>query len=193
MLLYQKRFEQFSRSPWASLFIFCWAFLEASVWFIFPEFLLVLLVLGAPKRSLNFVGWAAVGSLLGGSVGFIASRYDPVAAQGLLNAVPLITPGMIAQVHLWFAENGTLAVLYQLLSLIPYKTFVLLSGHYQLDFILFILLSALARIPRFLLATLVVSGVSRIIKRKAAHLFWALYPLLVLINLVMIIINTARY
>lgn len=126
-------------------------------WPILPD-LLIFAVAGLAGR-----GWwrvclaAAAGSVAGGIGGFALSWLRGSSAP--LEYLPLVTEGMIHQAGQWLASEGSIAVLRQPLSGIPYKVFVYLSGSGRTSFTVFVLASVVARTGRLL----VIGGVSALL------------------------------
>lgn len=127
-----------------------WGVAEALFWPIFPDFLVLAVVPAAPKRWWKLAVAASVGSVLGGAAGYLLARLT--GSSSMLNAMPLVTAGMVTQAETWIAAEGWLGVLRQPLSGIPYKVFVYLSGAKGVGFPGFVWASALARGIRLLAA-----------------------------------------
>ena len=116
--------EEFLASGWASALIFFWAFGEAIVWFVIPEFLLLLIVFLKIKKKTRLLAYDLLGTAVGTIVGLSIA---PIIHPDILS-IPYITQGMIQQVGIWYHAFGILALLFQPFSGVPYKVFVLTAG-----------------------------------------------------------------
>jgi len=172
------KFRSFALSRTAVWVTLGWAFLEALVWPVVPDFLLLPLVLAAPARALVFLGAAAAGSLSGGLVAYLLGS-GPLGT-GLLEAAPLVTDPMVASAWRTLTEQGPAGLLAQPLSGIPYKAFALQAVPAGLDLPGYVLMSAIARVGRFAcvaLGGLVLARLLRPFWERFLAPFLALYTL----------------
>lgn len=122
---------------------FVWGFGEALIWPVIPDFYVFALVPASPERWWLIAASTSAGSVVGGALGFWLAF-----ARGStwpMDFAPLVTEGMIHQAGTWLASYGSLGVLRQPLSGIPYKVFVYLAGAGKQSFLAFFIASILAR------------------------------------------------
>src|SRR5207344_365104 len=96
-----------------------------------------------------------VGALIGGTILFYCGR-NPSAATTLLTALshlPGISPPLIEGARVGLEQHGSSALFFGLLSGIPYKLFVLQAAQTGINPGIFLMVSACARLFRFLMVT----------------------------------------
>ena len=142
-----------------------WGLAEATVFFLVPDVLLTWIALHDRGRAIRACFAALAGALLGGALLFTWGARDPAAARALLDRVPSISRGMIERVEAEIAERGAVATVLGPLRGTPYKIYAALSGEKGERLARFLAVSVLARLPRFLLLTLVAAGVSALLRR----------------------------
>lgn len=161
--------RSFASSPAALVLVFAWAFLEAIAWPIVPEFLVVLLVLAAPRRVLVLAGIAAVGSVVGGLLSF---GIDALGwGDALLGRVPLVTERMADQAAAWLRDAGAAGLLHQPLSGVPYKVFALQASDAGLGPAAFVVMSAVVRGARVVVLSLAFAAGAALTQRWMHRLF----------------------
>ena len=104
-----------------ALGIFVWAFAEAYVWPVVPDVALASAAFLVPEGAAWFAAAAVVGSAVGGATAMTAYR------QGLRWPLPLVTPRMRSKVATWL-DRGAVGLVYQPLTTVPYKVFVVEGG-----------------------------------------------------------------
>lgn len=140
--------------PHAKIALFLIALIEASVFPIPPDILLLALALGRPELSLRFAMLATAGSTIGAAIGY---------AIGLLFFASIATPilelyGAMEQfdhVQELFQEYGIVLVLIAGFSPIPFKLITIAAGVFGLPFWAFILAAFCSRGARFYLEAIV--------------------------------------
>lgn len=137
-----------------------WGFAEALWWPIIPDFFVFGAAPVAPTRWWRLALFTSGGSVIGGTVGF----WFAFARQNTwpMDFAPLVTEGMIDQAGRQLADLGSLAVLAQPLSGIPYKIFVYLAGAGRLSFVVFFAASIAARSFRIFVVTAVSAGLGKL-------------------------------
>ncbi|MDX8397544.1 MAG: YqaA family protein [Mariprofundaceae bacterium] len=134
-------------AKWALFFI---AFIEASVFPIPPDILLLALALGRPDLSLRFAAICTAGSSLGAVLGYVIGLFlFASVAEPLLQMY-----GAVEQFHhveALFLEWGLWLVLIAGFSPIPFKVITIAAGAFGLPFIGFIIAAVLSRGARFFL------------------------------------------
>lgn len=161
-----------------------WGLAEATVFFIVPDVLLSWIALRSRKRALLACLWATGGALAGGAILWLVGRHDPEPARALFATLPAINDGMIENVRSQLHTSGLKALFLGPLSGTPYKIYALEAASIDYGLGMFVLISLPARLIRFLLVSLVASGISKLLNRmpgmrhlQILHvLFWtALY------------------
>ncbi len=136
--------------PQASLALFFIAVIEASVFPIPPDVLLIALGLGAPAAALRFAAIATAGSVLGAVLGYAIGAFMFAAI-----AAPLLefyhAMDEFARLEEWFAAYGVGIVLLAGFSPIPFKVVTIAAGAFGLSFVPFVLACAASRGARFFL------------------------------------------
>jgi membrane protein YqaA with SNARE-associated domain len=113
------------------------------------------------RRALRACAWALAGALVGGALMYGWGERDLAGAERVLDAVPAISPAAIAGVGDDIATRGVWAVFLGPLSGTPYKIYAVESAPRGLSLPRFLAVSIPARLLRFVLVTLLVTGVAR--------------------------------
>lgn len=168
------RFERAAaaaRSRAALVVMGVWAVAEALAWPVIPDFLLLPLVVLAPRLWRHLFLAALAGSLLGGTLSYAAGRVE--AGRVLLEYAPLVTDRMVDVAGDRLREDGVAGLLTQPLSGIPYKAFSYQAAE-SVGPAQFVVFSALARGARFLAVAVLAALAGRwarpVCERFAPHL-----------------------
>jgi membrane protein YqaA with SNARE-associated domain len=144
-----------AETPYGAWALFILAFSESSFFPVPPDVLLIALAVGKPEKSLKFAWLCAAGSVLGGIVGyfigwqFMASIGDRIVAfYGLTERV--------AHIESLYNQYDAWAVGIAGFTPIPYKVFTITAGAFKIDFLVFVLASAVSRSARFFLVGLLI-------------------------------------
>lgn len=130
---------------WALLAI---AFIESSFFPIPPDVLLMALCVGAPTKSFRFAAVCALGSVLGGMMGYGIGfwGYEVIGE-------PIVRfyhgEAVMAKIQVWYQEYGFLGNLIAAITPIPYKVFTISSGVFRFPFFSFLAASVIGRSVRF--------------------------------------------
>ncbi|MFQ5581539.1 MAG: YqaA family protein [Mariprofundaceae bacterium] len=136
--------------PQAQVALFLIAVIEASVFPIPPDVLLIALALGRPDIGLRLAGLATSGSVLGAALGYgIGMMLFSSVAEPLLRFYGAMAE--FEHVQALFAEYGLWVVLIAGFSPIPFKVITIAAGAFGLPFAGFILASLVSRGARFYL------------------------------------------
>lgn len=142
-------------TPYGSWALFLLAFAESSFFPIPPDVLLIALAVGKPEKSLKFALICSLGSVLGGALGYLigwqlmAVVGDKIVAfYGLTDKVSYIA-SLYNQYDAW-------AVGIAGFTPIPYKVFTITAGAFKINFIIFLMASAVSRSARFFLVGLLI-------------------------------------
>jgi hypothetical protein len=120
--------------------------------------------------------WAALGAGAGGALMYLWSVHDPAGAESAVLAVPAVSAPMLETARAAMAGEGWFAAtLAGPLSFTPYKVYAILAPQAGAGLAAFVAASILARLPRFLAASLGAALLSRLAPRIPLRwLNWAL-------------------
>ena len=136
--------------PQAQVALFAIAVIEASVFPIPPDILLLALALGRPAIALRLAAISTTGSVLGAAVGYLIGMLLLVSvAQPLLEFYGAMPE--FHRVQELFRQYGSLVVLAAGFSPIPFKVITISAGAFGLSFSGFIGAALLSRGARFFL------------------------------------------
>jgi membrane protein YqaA with SNARE-associated domain len=162
--------EKFFHSKESNALIATWAAAEAIIWFVIPEFLLVLIMFMKVRRKIQLVTYDILGTVIGTTIAL--ALHLPERA---LLSVPYIYQGMISHVHQWFGEHGIWGIFFQPFSGVPYKVFNALASEYGFFIPFFIILAVVARMIRYLIVYEITKAlypfVHRFVRKHYAILF----------------------
>jgi membrane protein YqaA with SNARE-associated domain len=136
--------------PFGELGLFAIAFIEASVFLIPPDLILIPLVLANPELGLWYAFVCICGSVLGAVFGYFLGKRGgrPVLKK-------IVPENTILKVEEYFQKYGELAVGIAALTPIPYIAFTTTAGAMKMDLNKVVFVSILGRTGRFLPLTLV--------------------------------------
>lgn len=164
--------EKFFHSKESNILITTWAAAEAVVWFVIPEFLLILIMFMKVRRKIQLVKYDILGTVIGTVVALTLHLPEKT-----LLSFPYVYQGMITHVHQWFSEYGILGIFFQPFSGVPYKVFNALALDYEFFIPLFIILAVVARMIRYLIVYEITKAlypfVHRFVRKHYAILFVA--------------------
>lgn len=126
---------------------------EATLFFIVPDLLISWV---AMNRGLKAGAWAslfaALGAVVGGAIIFLWSASAPISAYRAIEAVPAVSPAMIAHAQADIDRNGWfIAAMKGPLTSTPYKVYALLAPKSGAPLAAFAPAGLPVRLPRFLL------------------------------------------
>ncbi len=137
-----------AETPYGVPALFLLAFSESSFFPVPPDVLLIALAISIPKKSLKFAAVCAVGSVLGGMLGYGIGFYGYEAI-----GQPIVDfyhgQAVMEKVKLWYDQYGFFGILIAAVTPIPYKVFTIASGVFSFDFLLFVVASIVGRSARF--------------------------------------------
>ncbi len=164
--------EKFFHSKESNALITTWAAAEAIVWFVIPEFLLILIMFMKVRRKVQLVTYDILGTVIGTTVALLMHL-----PQKTLLSVPYVYQGMIDHVQGWFSEYGIFGIFFQPFSGVPYKVFNALALDYHFFIPFFIILAVAARMIRYLIVYEVTKALypflHRFVRKHYAILFIA--------------------
>jgi hypothetical protein len=138
--------EKFFLARESNWLVACWAAAEAVIWFVIPEFLLILLVFMKVRRKRELVIYDVAGTVVGTMIA-IGLRFS----NDTLVSLPYVTLTMIEKVNDWFSAWGVWGVFFQPFSGVPYKVFNAVASDYMLFIPAYIFLAVVARMIRYLM------------------------------------------
>ena len=143
--------EGFAQKPYALWALFVIAFIEASIFPLPPDVLLVALGVASPKKSLRYAFVTALGSFFGGYLGY----YIGYAGFELIGKPILSYIGVMHQVEPILAQyhqHGLLALILSGYTPVPYIVFTMAAGfNSTLDLLTLTIGGAIGRFSRFML------------------------------------------
>lgn len=139
-----------AETPYGTWALFALAFCESSFFPIPPDILLIALAVALPKKSFKYALVCSCGSLLGGCLGyligwqFMASVGDAIIRfYGLQDKYDYIQQA--------YSLYDAWAVGIAGFTPIPYKVFTITAGAFKINFMVFLIASAVSRSARFFL------------------------------------------
>jgi len=136
--------------PQAQVALFFIALIEASVFPIPPDILLIALALGRPELGMRLAFLATAGSLVGAGAGYLIGMLLFVSvAQPLLEFYGAME--QFNHVQVLFREYGLWVVLIAGFSPVPFKVITIAAGTFGLSFPGFIVATCISRGTRFFL------------------------------------------
>ena len=139
-------------TPYGTLALFCLAFAESSFFPIPPDVLLLALCIATPRYSFRYALLTAVGSVLGGMLGYgIGHSLWGAVSDYFFRYVPGFTEAIFATVQELFVSYDFWAIFTAGFTPIPYKVFTIGAGVFEINFPVFVLASVIGRSLRFFL------------------------------------------
>ncbi|KKW01658.1 MAG: DedA family protein [Candidatus Saccharibacteria bacterium GW2011_GWC2_48_9] len=162
--------EKFFHSTESNALVATWAAAEAVIWFVIPEFLLILIMFMKVRRKVQLVIYDIIGTV----VGTIIALALHLSESSLLS-LPYVYQGMITHVNQWFSEYGIFGIFFQPFSGVPYKVFNAVALDYGFFIPFFIVLAVIARMIRYLIVYEITKAlypfVHRFVRKHYAILF----------------------
>lgn len=147
-----------------------WGFAEASLFFIVPDVLISFIALRhGLKAALTASVAAAIAAAAGGAAMYFWASLDAEGAKAAIAALPAIDRGMINAVSAGFESGGYSAMLIGAFSGVPYKIYAVDAGEAGRSLAVFLLMTPLVRLPRFILAGLIVAGINRLTAKRLSR------------------------
>lgn len=164
--------RQFFSSKYVNGLVFLWAFGEALVWFVIPEFLLLLAVFMRVNKKRDLLLFDIAGTFAGTLVALVIHLPPDAIAK-----LPYVQPAMITHAQEWFSQFGVFGLVFQPFSGVPYKVFAYLAADFNFFVPLLLLFAVLVRVSRYYIAyvvfTLAYPALHRFVYRNYVPLFVA--------------------
>lgn len=164
-------------SRWGALALFCFAFVESSVFPIPPDVLLIALCLGAVSHSFRFAAICTVGSVTGAMLGYAIGFFAWQTTAGEYTALAHFFFNHVFSVEA-FEQVGALYNRYNFwivftagFTPLPYKIFTITGGLFHINFAMFLLASVISRGLRFFLIAWLIWKYGAPIKRFIDNYF----------------------
>lgn len=137
------------------LAVAAWAVAEAILFFIVADVPISLVAVRSGWRTgIAAASVAAVAAAAGGAFVYAWAARDPAGADAAMIALPAIDAALVTESQARFAEDGYAAMFLGSLTGTPYKLYAAAAGSQGATLAPFLILSALARLPRFLFAAI---------------------------------------
>jgi membrane protein YqaA with SNARE-associated domain len=138
-----------------------WGVAEATLFFIVPDVLITFAVVRfGLRRGLVLAVVAAAFASAAGLVMWFWAHSDPASARHVVLLVPAIGPDLLARAASELGQGWPLHLVTGAMTGVPYKLYAVEAGAHGLDPVLFIPMSFVARLTRFVL-TAVAMAVGR--------------------------------
>ncbi len=138
--------ENFFSSKQANWLVFFWAAGEAVIWFVIPEFLLLLVIFMRVHKKRLMLFYDIAGTIAGTLFALMLRLSDMQIAK-----LPYIQERMIEQTRIWYDDMGIWGLVNQPFSGVPYKVFTTLVWQYEFFIIAFIIVAITVRIARYII------------------------------------------
>jgi len=125
---------------------------EASFFPIPPDVLLGAMAVARTKRALRYAAICSAGSIVGGVIGYgIGWGLWEIVQEAFYRWVPGFSPEIYARVSALYDRWNFWIVFAAGFTPIPYKVFTIAAGVAQINFVIFLVASAVSRSARFFL------------------------------------------
>ena len=164
---------------WALFFI---AVAESSFFPIPPDVFLVVLCIGEPKKSFRYATVCAVGSIIGGMIGYgLGFGFMDTLGAWVMDIYGLHEKYEVVQ-NLYQTYDAW-AVGVAGFTPLPYKLFTITAGAFKINFAVFVLMSAISRSARFFM----VAGLIYLFGPKVQHFIYRYFNYLTIAFVVLLI------
>ncbi|MBN2223859.1 MAG: DedA family protein [Deltaproteobacteria bacterium] len=139
-----------AETPYGSWALFLLALAESSFFPVPPDVLLIALAISIPARSFRYALICSAGSVIGGMIGYLIG-YQFMDLVGMKIVEFYGFTGQYAAVGDLYDRYNAWAVGIAGFTPIPYKVFTISAGAFKIDFLVFLIASAISRAARFFL------------------------------------------
>ncbi|MCK4487498.1 MAG: DedA family protein [Desulfobacterales bacterium] len=137
-----------AETPYGTWALFALAFCESSFFPIPPDVLLITLSVVLPKKSLRYALVCSVGSILGGCFGYLIGwQFMATVGDAIIRFYGLTDKYEYIQQLYSLYDAWVVGIAG--FTPIPYKVFTITAGAFRINFIVFLLASAVSRSARF--------------------------------------------
>ena len=168
-----ERWLQLSKAKWGSLLLFICAFADASIFPMFAPVLLVALALSDITKTYKYSLIAIAGTFTGALAGYSIGHFAWFKTDGELTAlsefmltyIPGFTANSYDKIHVFF-DRWDIWILSLASSLpIPYKYFSISSGVFNLNILLFGIVTLIVQSLKFLVLGFLINKLGTKVKR----------------------------
>lgn len=139
-----------AETPYGTWALFVLAVFESSFFPIPPDVLLIALAVSIPSKSLKYAAVCTAGSLIGGCLGYIIGWQFMASVGERIIAFYGLT-SKYEYIEVLYRQYDAWAIGIAGFTPIPYKVFTISAGAFKINFIIFIIASAVSRSARFFL------------------------------------------
>ena len=136
--------DRFFDSPYLNWLVLLWAAAEAVIWFVIPEFLLLLIIFMKVRHKANLLVYDIIGTVIGSIVGLTIYLSRP-----FMLSLPYVYESMFTKTYDWFESMGIWGLINQPFSGVPYKVFLNVAPDFGFNIFLFLTLAIALRIGRY--------------------------------------------
>lgn len=137
-----------AETPYGTWALFALAFCESSFFPIPPDVLLITLSVVLPKKSLRYALVCSVGSILGGCFGYLIGwQFMATVGDAIIRFYGLTDKYEYIQQLYSLYDAWVVGIAG--FTPIPYKVFTITAGAFRINFVVFLLVSAVSRSGRF--------------------------------------------
>ena len=137
-----------AKTPYGTWALFILAFSESSFFPIPPDVLLIALSVVLPKKSLRYAFVCSVGSILGGCFGYLIGwQLMATVGDAIIRFYGLIDKYEYIQQLYSLYDAWVVGIAG--FTPIPYKVFTITAGAFRINFVVFLVASAVSRSARF--------------------------------------------
>lgn len=137
-----------AKTPYGTWALFILAFSESSFFPIPPDVLLIALSVVLPKKSLRYALVCSVGSILGGCFGYLIGwQLMATVGDAIIRFYGLIDKYEYIQQLYSLYDAWVVGIAG--FTPIPYKVFTITAGAFRINFVVFLVASAVSRSARF--------------------------------------------
>ena len=141
-----------AETPYGTIALFLLAFAESSFFPVPPDVLLIALCIGHRERAWWFAAVCTLGSVLGGAAGYaIGWGLWGAVDWVFFDYVPGFTEEVFEKVRQHYADYDFWIVFVAAFPPIPYKVITIAAGVFTINFLMFLIASAVGRAARFFL------------------------------------------
>jgi len=139
-----------AETPYGAVALFLLALSESSFFPIPPDVLLIVLSIGAPKKSFKFALICSIGSVVGGCIGYIIGwQFMSVIGERIIAFYGL--DQKVDYIRELYIAYDAWAIGIAGFTPIPYKVFTISAGAFNINIWVFIAASVVSRSARFFL------------------------------------------
>jgi len=171
-----------AESPYGTLALFLLAFAESSFFPIPPDVLLIALAISKSRRSFYYGFICLIGSISGGMLGyFLGWQLMEAVGKPILNFYGVMDK--FEYIGNLYRQYDAWAVGIAGFTPIPYKVFTISAGAFRINFVVFLIASAIGRGGRFF----IVSGLIYIFGAKIKSFIDKYFNILSIILVILLI------